>query len=210
MALYENLQKPKERAAAVETILKESDHHSALLLYVSAGAALREKRLEDSAFLFYAARLRSQFDRECFTAVGEGGDSPFVLYGALAQEIGQQVNPAIMAQPEVFAKVIDRLKKWEPKAPDTYDPSYEFSERLSEGAALEKTAASRKKYIDGLADLSTLLQVPEYFAAFQVMQAYNLGPLKDRPTDEKYAEAVDAIKRIEKEKGIEAIGKSLK
>ncbi|MGE0537048.1 MAG: hypothetical protein AB7O68_18895 [Pirellulales bacterium] len=209
MPLYEKLQSPKERVEAVKTVLARADGHSAGLLYMTAGAAFRDMHLEDSAFLFYAARLRAQFDRECFPATGTGGDSPFVAFNALAQELGQRINPAIMAKPEMFAKVIDRLKQWEPKAPEDYDPGYDYSERKSEEAAIQATAESRKTYVDGLSDLSTLLQDVDYFAAFKVMQAYNLGPLKDRPSDEEYAQAVETIKRIEKEKGIDALGNSL-
>jgi hypothetical protein len=80
----------------------------------------RRSGFEDSAFLFYAGQLRARFDQKCFPAKGTGGDSPFLAYAALSQSLGSTINPAVMAEPKAFAKAIDRLKNWSPKAPKEY------------------------------------------------------------------------------------------
>src|SRR4051794_20472637 len=91
---------------ALNEILAEPASVSAVLLYTSSGVALREKRLEDSGCLFYVARFRAQFDKEMFPPTGVGGDSPMVLIGALQQQLGSAVNPALMAEPKVFSNVL--------------------------------------------------------------------------------------------------------
>lgn len=201
--LYEKLAEGPDRAKALETVLKAPDQFSALILYLGADAAFKEKRLEDSAFLFYAGRLRTQFDKECFPPKGTGGDSPFVVYAALSQQFGSAITPAVMAEPEVLAKVIERVKKWNPKASKEYDPGYEFTERKSENAVHEAVKPNRTEFLSRLGDLSSLLNDAEYFAAFRVVQAYNL-PIDDkrRPTQEENEKATETMKRIEKDKGL--------
>jgi len=201
--LYEKLAEGPDKAKALETVLKAPDQFSALILYFGAGVALKEKRLEDSAFLLYAARLRTQFDNECFPPKGTGGDSPFVAYAALSQQFGSAITPTVMAEPKVFAKAIERVKNWNPKAPKEYDPGYEFTERKSEKDAHEAAKPSRTEYLSHLGDLSSLLNDAEYFAAFRVVQAYNLAiDDKRRPTKKENEKATETMKRIEKDKGL--------
>jgi len=204
--LYEKLAEGPDKAKALETVLKAPDQFSALILYLGAEVALKEKRLEDSAFLLYAARLRTQFDKECFPPKGTGGDSPFVAYAALSQQIGSDIIPAVMSEPKVFAKAIERVKKWNPKAQKESDPGYEFTERKSEKDAHEAAKPSRTEYLSRLGDLSTLLNDTEYFEAIRVVQAYNLAiDDKRRPTKEESEKATETMKRIEKDKGLKGL-----
>ena len=113
--LYEKL--TQGDVEALETILKTPDEYSAVILFLGAGVAFAEKKLEDSGFLFYAGQLRARFDQTCFPAKETGADSPFVLYAALSHDLGSVINPAVMAEPETFSKVIERIGKWNPKAP---------------------------------------------------------------------------------------------
>ena len=93
--LLEKLVEGPDKAKALETVLKAPDQFSVLILYFGADVALKEKRLEDSAFLFYAGRLRARFDRECFPPKGTGGDSPFVLIATLSEQFGSAINLAV-------------------------------------------------------------------------------------------------------------------
>jgi hypothetical protein len=188
--------------AAVETILKAPEKYTAVILYTGAGVALAKERLEDSGFLFYAAKLRSRFDRQCFPPKGTGADSPFLLFAALEEELGTVINPTLMAEPKTFSKVIERIKNWNPKAPQEYSPGYEFTDRLSEKDAEEAAKQYRTKYLSHMGDLSTLLNDAEYFAAFQVLQAYNFGPDDKRPTDLEREKAIGTMRRIQKDTGL--------
>jgi hypothetical protein len=108
-----------------------------------------------------------------------------------------------MAEPKVFAKAIERLKNWNPKAPKEYDPGYEFTERKSEKDANEAVKQNRTEFLSRLSGLSSLLNDAEYFTAFRVVQAYNKAmDDKRRPTNEEKEKATETMKRIEKDKGL--------
>jgi hypothetical protein len=198
--LYEKLAKADGKS--LETVLKTPEEYSALVLYVGAGVALKEKKLEDSAFFFYTGQLRARFDQKCFPSKESGGDSPFLFYAALSQGLGIAINPAVMAEPKIFAKAIERVEKWNPKAPEAYTPGYEFKERLSEKDAHEAAKPNRTEFLRRMGDLSKLLNDAEYFAAFRVGQAYNLAIDDKRPTKEENEMATETMKRIEKERGL--------
>jgi hypothetical protein len=204
--LYEKLADGPDRAKALEIVLKAPDQFSPLILYLGADAAMKEKRIEDSAFLFYAGQLRARFDKECFPPKGTGGDSPFLALAALSQGFGSAIIPVVMAEPKVFAKAVERVKNWDPKAPKEYDPGYEYTERKSEKDAHEATKPNRTEFLSQLGDLSSLLNDAEYFAAFRVVQTYNLvSDDKRRPTKEENDKAIETMKRIEKDKGLKGL-----
>jgi hypothetical protein len=201
--LYKKLSEGPEKVKSLETVLKSPDRYSALILYFGADVALKEKRLEDSAFLYYAGQLRARFDKGCFPPKGTGGDNPFLLFAALSQQFGSVIIPAVMAEPKIFAKAIERVKNWNPKAPKEYEPGYEFTERKSEKDAHEAAKLYRTEFLSRMGDLSSLLNDAEYFAAFRVVQAYRLASDdKQRPTKEENEKATETMKRIEKDKGL--------
>lgn len=203
-ALLEKLSQDPEQVATLDAVLKNAEQHSALLLFIGSSTALKRKRLEDCAFLFYAGQLRARFDKVCFPPVGQGGNSPFVAYAALSHQLGSVINPTVMAQPKVFAKAIDRVKKWTPRAPEEYDPGYEFADRETEEDAHKRAEKQRREFISRMSGLSTLLNNAEYFAAFRVLQAYNLGAEDGAapPTKDEMEKATKVMKGIERETGI--------
>ena len=202
--LYEKLAEGPDQAKALETVLKAPDQFSAIILYFGAHAALKEKRLEDSAFLFYAGQLRKRFDKECFPPKGTGGDSPFVAFAALSQQLGSIDQYSGNGEPKVCVK--RRVKKWNPKVPKEYDPGYEFTERKSEKDAHEVVKPYRTEFFNHLGDILSLLNDVEYFAAFRVVRAYQLASDdKQRPTKEETEKAIETMKRIEKDKGLKGL-----
>jgi hypothetical protein len=206
--LYQKLITERDSAKALESVLQTPDEYSPVILYVSSGVALNQNRLEDSAFLFYTARLRSFFDRTCFPAKGKGAQDPFILYGALSETIGSTVKPAIMSEPKVFAKVVLRLRTWIPKASKDYLPGYKYLKRKTEKEAYEAIKPLQIAYINRLSDLSTLLNNSEYFTAFWVFQNYSLVPEGTGPTKADFDKAYETMFRIEKEKGIKGTASS--
>ena len=201
-SLQEAILSTSDAAEALEKVLKNPDELSATILFTASRAAFQRKRLEESAFLLYAGQLRANFDRECFPPKGQGGNSPFVLYAALSQDCGRDINPAVMADPAAFAAALERLRKWSPKAPPTYNPGYAFTARKSEADASQAVEASRTEFLSKMSDLSTLLGDAEYAAAFRTVQAHNRLGNGARPSKEDRDQAVETMKRIETEKGI--------
>lgn len=205
VALYEKLTNGPKSVEALETVLKAPEEYSALILYIAASEAFKKERLEDTGFLFYAGRLRARFDKECFPPKGTGGDSPFVLLSALSQQLGSAINPALMAKPLIFEKSIARVKAWTPKASPEYDPGYEFTMRKLEKDATEAVRANRNDFVDGMTGLAKLLNDADYFAAFRIVQAFNLGSDDIRPTEQESEKAKESMKQIEKDKKLKGI-----
>jgi ankyrin repeat protein len=158
---------------------------------------MRKASWKMALFLLYAAQLRARFDTECFPPKGEGPDSPWLLYSALHENIGTEINPNIMSEPKRFAKVIERIKTWNPKLSKDYHPGYSYTVRKTEQVAQAATKPGRTEFIDGMVATYTLLLNPEYFAAVQIAQAYNLGPNENRPQREAYDKAIRTMKRLD-------------
>ena len=193
---------------ALDRVLKTPDEFSAAILYTASCTAYGENRLEDSGFLLYVARFRARFDEALFPPTGSGGNSPMLALAALQQTLGASVNPAIMGQPRIYARVVGRVKVWKPKVPPGYHPGWEYSRKGSEKKAEEATLVNRKEAIEHMAALSQLLTDPSYFSAFKTIQDHNLKKAGEpkRPSDQAYDAAVSAIRRIEKQKGISGVG----
>src|SRR6516225_4320919 len=96
--LLRRLTKGFNRVKALELVLKAPDEYSGLILYFAANVAHKKKRVEDSAFLFYAGQLRVRFDTECFPPKSTGGNSPLLAYAAVSLKIGSTINPEVMAE----------------------------------------------------------------------------------------------------------------
>jgi hypothetical protein len=204
--LYRQLTtKGDDSVAALNEILAKPQSVSAVLLYTAAGVAWREKRLEDAGYLFYVARFRVQFDKEMFPPTGTGGDSPLVAFGALQQQLGSVINPAVMAEPKTFAQVLARVKTWTAEAGATYEPGWAFSKRASEEQAAGSLQRAKTQFLAGMEGICTLLQDDAYFAAFRIGQDYNLKRGPERPSKEAFDAARATMERIESEKGIQGI-----
>lgn len=195
---------------ALDTIVKNPEAISAAVLYSAVGAAVREKRLEDAGFLFYIARFRAQFDKGLFPPAGPLENSPLPALGALQQQWGGVINPALMANPRAFANVIARVKEWNPKVTATYHPGWEYVRKESEEQAAAAMESGRKQFLETMGGLCTLLQDGTYYAAFRICQEYNMKRGTDRPAKEDYDTALLALERIEKEKGIPGIAAQAK
>jgi hypothetical protein len=200
--LYEQLMNGPDRAKAMETVLKNPENYSPVMLHASAMVALTEKRLEGSGFLFYAGQLRARFERECFPPKGKGGENPYVGITALSQQVGAVVNPLVMDDAKLYAKVIDRVKQFVPKAGEDYNPGYEYAPRKTEQDAHAAVKAKREEFIRGLSDLGALLEDPQYMAAARTIRAYNHAGKSPGPTNAEVEAAAATLTRIEKEKGV--------
>jgi len=193
--------------SALARVLKEPEDFSAGILYMACDVAFRKKRLEDAGFLLYVARFRTRFDNALFPPTGTGGNSPMLALGAIHQELGAAINPAMTGDPEVYAKVLERIKSWKPKVTPTYEPGWEYSNRKSTKQAEDETASNRKQVIDHMTGFSMLLQDTNYFAACRIVQSYNFSfdSATNRPSKTSYEAAIQKMEQIEKQKGIDGI-----
>ena len=61
---------PEEQRKALDFVIAHTATTPSFQMFVAAAIALPLGRLEDAAFLFYAAQLRARFDQERFPPVG--------------------------------------------------------------------------------------------------------------------------------------------
>jgi hypothetical protein len=194
-----------DAAAPLNYVLAHAQEAPSPHLFIAAAAAMSSNRLSDAGYLFYAAQLRGRYDVARFPPKGKGGDSPTVLLGAFSQQIGGVVNPAVMRDPKAFAEVVTRVSKWTPVTSGGYSPTWEYTS--NEAAAGKKVFDTQHaQFVKQFGGLSTLLNDPQYFAAFKVLQDYNMSPQKPTPAQEKAkSAAIDTMMSIEKQKGIEGL-----
>ena len=125
---------------------------------------------------------------------------------AVASSLGQGINPAVMAQPKVFTRAIDRVRTFTPQVPPGYTPGYECTEKKPVATALAATEPKRAEFVKMMGGMATLLNDPAYFKAFQTIQAYNLGTANPPSTKAERDEAMATIRRIEQEHGLKLMG----
>jgi len=196
-----------EAAAPLAFVLSHSQQAPAPHLFIASAAAMRSNRLQDAAFLFYAAQLRARFDLARFPPTETGGDSPGVLLAALSQTIGAAINPAIMREPKSFADVVARVSAWSPATPFSYDPSWKYS-AIDAKAGKRKFDEQRAGFVKQFGGLATLLNDAQYFAAFKTLQDYNFATPAEKQ-DAKRIKAKNAAEAtmlaIEKKRNIEGL-----
>jgi len=193
-----------ELTKAVDAIVGDSSLVSPMYLFLASKTALTLNRVEDAAFLFYAAQLRGAFDFERYDVSRQpDGNNAATYLGFLRQTIGSSVNPAIMREPAHFAAVIDRLDRWTlVPSPKAFYP--EFADAKGFKTAPPTWVASAAAIKDGFMKQfgrrqATLLNDPEYFEAFRFVQAMNLNEVPSTPANrakfEKSLAAMDAAER---------------
>jgi hypothetical protein len=195
-------------AKSPDFILAHADRATAADLFLASAAMLQGGRVQDAAFLFYAAQMRRRLDIAHFPPKESGGDSPDVALMALSQQIGQAVNPAIMRQPKDLSAAIERVRAWTPITPKSYDPGWKFLRRENDAAAQSAFEANRKDFLDHFGPIATLLNRPDYFAAFKIVQDYNFSNFEEMRKPSRIREKDAAEKKmaaIEKDLGIEGL-----
>lgn len=207
LAQIERSATPAEATKPMTYILAHAQEAPALQLFLASAVAINVSRLEDAAYLFYVAQMRTRHDLVRFPPKGTGGDSPGVALGAVSNQLGAEINPAVMREPAVFAKVVTRVSAWTPSMPSGYTPGWEYTS-VKEADGKRAFAEHRAGFVKQFGGLSTLLNDPEYFAAFKVMQAYNFSSLEQQKdaarTKEKNAAQAKML-AIEKKRGIEGL-----
>jgi hypothetical protein len=207
-ALAELQGTPKEQKQALDFVLAHMAGAQAAPLYVAAVRSVELGRLEDAGFLYYAGQLRTRLDLKRFPPVHEGGDSPGVALAALSQQVGSVVNPAVMREPRVFKAVIDRVRAFDLETPPGYDPGWEFAGAPAPAEARALSASVKQEYLKPAEGMVTLLNTPEYFEAWKVVQDANFAPYDGKPHPERVAAVEKAtlqLRAIEERMEIEGL-----
>lgn len=186
--------------AALKDVVKRADFISALPLFAGAQVAHGKGRFEDAGFLFHAGLMRVHYDREMFPPLGTGGDSPMLVFGALQQTLGPDVQSDMADRPAVYAAVVKRLKSWRPRVAANYSPGWEHAAPKSAATTDALILPQIKERLAKLEALASLLQDKEYFAAFQTAKRLNLSAVQSQANPELNT-AVQTMRRLEEARG---------
>ena len=195
---------PVELTRTVDAIVADPSMVSPMYLFLAPTTAFNLSRLEDAAFLFYAAQLRAAFDFSRFDINGTpDGNNAATYLGFQRRTIGNSVSPAIMLKPVAFATVVDRLDRWTlVPSPQAYYP--EFADAKGFKTPAEKwpsmAATLKGRFMTEFGRRQArLLKDDQYFAAFQFVQAMNQGLLQDTPANrERFQKENEALAAAEK------------
>ena len=207
-ALQELQKGPEQAKPAIGFIVANSERAPALNLFFGAAAAAQLGRTEEAAFLFYAAQLRARMDAARYPPKGKGGDSPLVALGAINNQVGIMVNPAIMRQPQKFSAVVERIAVWNPATPKGYEPGWQFTPGASEADARKKFNENRAAFLKQFRGMAKLLNDATYFAAFKTLQEFNFAPPAEQQKPEQVKKkdaAVKTLQSIEQRMGIKGL-----
>jgi len=203
----QNAASPADALPAAAYIRDHAAEAPALQLFVAAMVSLGSQQLEDAAFLFYVAQLRTRHDLMRYPPKGTGADSPSVLFAALNQQLGAEVNPAVMRDPKALAAVVKRVESWSPATPAGYDPGWPYNPGKPDEAK-QVFATQKAAFSNQFGALSALLSDPQYFAAFKTVQDYNFSTAAEMQ-DAKRKKAKEAAEAtmldIERRRGLEGL-----
>ena len=191
-----------ELARTVDAIVNDSSLVSPACLFLASKTAFTLNRVEDAAFLFYAAQLRAAFDFDRYDVARQpDGNNAATYLGFLRHTIGESVNPAIMREPAHFTAVMDRLDRWAlVPSRQAYYPEFESAAfKTAPDTWTASAAAIKDGFMRQFGRRQARLLNDEYFAAFRFVQAMNLGELPATPANraqfEKSTAAMEAAER---------------
>jgi hypothetical protein len=189
---------------SIDAMVRDSSLLSPMYLFMASKTALTLDRLEDAAFLFYAAQLRATFDFDRYDVARQpDGNNAATYLGFLRETIGMSVNPAIMREPARFAAVIDRLDRWElVPSRQAFYPDFESAKGFKMPAETwaKSAAAIKDRFMTQFGRrYARLLNDREYFDAFRFMQAMNLGELPmNKANGERLQKSMATMETIER------------
>jgi hypothetical protein len=186
--------------------LSHAQSTNSLNLFEGAALSLNNKDLYDAGIQYFAAEIRARTDVDCYPPVGTGGSSPAVLLGAMQSDLSQVIMPELPRNPVLFARITARLENWNPDVASKYNPGWRYRSVCSDYSNIAQSY--KRKKMANIGNLSMLLQIPAYKAAFDIEQAYNLSSPNERNKPEQIKavhEAEATIIKIEKQKGVDVL-----
>ena len=192
----------EELGRLIDAMVKDASLVSPMYLFIASKTAFNLGRLEDAAFLFYAAQLRAKFDIDRYGLSTQGANSPTIYLGFLRQTIGQSINPAVMRQPATFAAVVKRIEQWEVvPSPQAFYPEFDtkMNPKLPPEQWPSHAAALRKEFLSVFGRQARLLNDPEYFEAFRFVQSMNFGEVPSTPENQaRFKKSMATMEAAEK------------
>lgn len=167
------------------------------IIFQASTEAWKQSNTEEAAYLFYAAKLRAICDEKLFPPKAEGGNSPFIAFGALSQVIGESLNPEITNNPEAYKRVVERIVALNPVPEVGYKPSWEYQAINNIEAGKRSCLSYKQQSTKFYQRQAKLLLNKEYFSVFQRIKAYNLSANTGLNSDGSIKKDILTLKEIE-------------
>jgi hypothetical protein len=150
---------PAEQQRLVDVVLAKTPGIDSMTMFIAADTAFELGRLEDAAFLLYAARFRAMVDLERFSPKGQGGNSPGVYLAFLNANAHEVIGPAAIEKPAVLVAAAKRFAAWDFTTIRNYRPGWEYS---GSPRAQESYKSKKDEVAHALTGQASLMQDAEY------------------------------------------------
>lgn len=197
---------------AVDLVLETATRQPAIVLREACRVAIEKDRVEDAAFLYYAAEIRDVSDQIRFPPASHDADGPFTNAGVSGDVLGRTIEKLISRTPSAYISLADRIRTWSPASSPDYTPQYEFMEHVVTQDDLDMIKMFEVERRQFLYSLASLMENSDYRAAFRIRQAFRrraegaMFLLEGDPAAPTLGEAVtahDTMRRIEIASGFE-------
>jgi hypothetical protein len=162
-------------------------------LFAAAMSAYTLKQLEDAAFLYYAALLRTQADLARFVPKDKGPDSPAVYDRALATFLSP-IEYAMGTRPEALARVLERMRGLRLLSDKTYRPEWEVAEESAPTKWQKAITLSQARQLRALEAELGHLRDRAYLACRRVVAHKNLDA-DHAISDERFGRAIEVVEQ---------------
>jgi hypothetical protein len=192
---------------ALKNILAHPENATGVQLAVASYTTYRSGDLAEAAFLYYACRLRffQDLDKYVPKEKESGLSSTNWFLSLLVDSVKADLLRDLYLQPEVLASVVKRIETFELREPAGYDPGWDYT---LHAVPADLFAKNKAMVLENLKPTSDLLLVPEYSEAFRTLRECNDASLeqqKGRAVAERRSKAIEAMRRIEKEKKLHGV-----
>ncbi len=159
-------------------------------------------------FLFYAGQIRAKYEFTKYEPTEWGGDSPITYWNFLTSNVRTIFQDDPLLRPQEYSRFVTRIAGWNPHESTNFDPGWKYARvEVSDDLAIRL----RDKFLQQAQIISMLLNIPEFFDAFRVLREHNnpqetnLQETQQSDTDtiKRVRNAIDTMRRIEKEKGVD-------
>lgn len=185
----------------------------------AAGLAYSEGAVERAALFLYLGQVRAAIDLKAYEPTEIGGNSPIVALDAMQQMAGSYINPAVIRDRDMFARVVARVSFWNPTYSPKYSPGWDFNSEVTKARFDHIVRDEKKRWLKSMSDTTKLLRDDEYYKLILLAQDFNFRHEERKPWDpqgkdvktqvtvseEEYNDAVSKMKSIEKRLGVASL-----
>jgi len=195
----------KDGEKMLEQVSTHPETATAIQLLVAADMTYRSGHLQDASFLLYTGRIRLYYDLEKYPPKESDANDTKWFLNVLENDVRIDLVRKLYAQPKMLAEVVKKIEDWNIKDDAGYKPGWEYT---PQEVPADLFASYKTDALDNLKPMAVLMNIPEYFEAFNTMrECYELpfDRQDDKSVVERRSKAEDIMRGIEKEKNLKGV-----